>query len=133
MTSHRARRVQDLVREVLADLVLREIRDPRVGVVTVTAVRLSPDLKHARVFVSSLGDDESRKASVLALNHASSYLRRALGRTVRLKYVPELLFVEDTALETGRRVERLLDEIRDERGADSPDGADPAPDEDGDR
>jgi ribosome-binding factor A len=109
--------VQDLVREVLADLVRREVRDPRVGVVTVTAVRLSPDLRHARVFISSLGEPETRDASVAALNHAASYLRRALGRAVRLKYVPDLQFFADTTLDTGERVDRLLDRIRDERAA----------------
>ena len=116
MTTHRARRVADLIREVLADLVRRDLRDPRVGIVTITAVRVTPDLKHARVFVSSLGEPGAREASVDALNHASSFLRRSLGKTVRLKYVPDLVFVADAALDTGLRVERLLEELRDERG-----------------
>jgi ribosome-binding factor A len=128
VTTHRARRVADLVREVLADLVRREVRDPRVGMVTITAVRVSPDLKHARVFVSSLGDPEVREASVDALNHAAPFLRRSLGKTVRLKYVPALDFVADTALDTGLRVERILDEIRDERGSQA--GDEPGPDHD---
>jgi ribosome-binding factor A len=123
--------VADLVREVLADLVRREVRDPRVGVVTVTAVRVSPDLKHARVFVSSLGDPDAREASVAALNHAASFLRRSLGKAVRLKYVPDLVFVADTALDTGLRVERLLDEIRDERGPSEGDEPEPGHGENG--
>jgi len=126
MTTHRAQRVADLIREVLADLVRRDVRDPRVGIVTIAAVRVSPDLKNARVFVSSLGEPEAREASVEALNHAAPFLRRSLGKTVRLKYVPALLFVADTALDTGLRVERLLDEIRSERG--SSEGDEPGPD-----
>jgi len=126
MTTHRDRRVADLLREVLAELVRRDVRDPRVGMVTITAVRVSPDLKHARVFVSSLGKPEVREASVDALNHAAPFLRRSLGKTVRLKYVPALVFIADTALDTGLRVERILDEIRDEQGPHA--GDEPGPD-----
>lgn len=131
MTTHRAQRVADLIREVLADVVRREVRDPRVGIVTIAAVRVSSDLKNARVFVSSLGEPEAREASVEALNHAAPFLRRSLGKTVRLKYVPALHFVADTALDTGLRVERLLDEIRNERGPSGGDDSGPDHGEDG--
>lgn len=80
---------------------------------TVTEVRVSHDLRHARVFVSSLGEPGARAAAVEALNHAAPFLRRALGRAVTLKYLPELVFVEDSTLEHGERVERLLREIHD--------------------
>ena len=120
MTSHRTRRVADLIRHALAELVSRELRDPRVGLITVTEVRISPDLKHARVYVSSLGTPGARAATVGALNHAAPFLRRVLGGAVRLKHIPELTFVEDPTLEQGERVERLLREIHDaEPGADA--------------
>jgi ribosome-binding factor A len=115
MTTHRSRRVADLIREVVADVILHELRDPRIGVVTVTEVRLPSDLKDARVFVSCLGDAEARETAVDALNHAAPFLRRALGRRVRLKYVPQLTFVADMTLDRGERLESLLREIRDER------------------
>lgn len=113
MTTYRARRIADLIRHALADIVRREIRDPRVGMVTVTEVRVSHDLKHARVFVSSLGAPGARTVAVEGLNHAAPFLRRALGRAVTLRSVPELVFVEDATLEHGERVERLLREIHD--------------------
>lgn len=120
MTTYRARKIADLIRHTLADVVRREIRDPRVGMVTVTEVRVSPDLKHARVFVSSLGAPGARTVAVEGLNHAAPFLRRALGRSVALRYVPELTFVEDTTLEQGERVERLLRDIHEaERDADA--------------
>ena len=125
MTTHRSRRVADLVRQVVSDVILHELRDPRVGVVTVTEVRLPSDLKDARVFVSCLGDADAREAAVDALNHAAPFLRRAVGRKVRLKYVPQLTFVADTTLDRGERLETLLQKIRDERPAE------PDPDPDG--
>ena len=111
MTTHRTRRVADLIRHALAELISRDLRDPRVGLITVTEVRISPDLKHARVFVSSLGTPGARAAAVGALNHAAPFLRRGLGGAVTLKRLPELTFVEDATLEQGERVERLLRKI----------------------
>ena len=125
MTTHRSRRVADLVREVVSDVILHRLRDPRIGPVTVTEVRLSSDLRHARVFVSSLGDSGARDASVEALNHAAPYLRRAVGRKIRLKYLPELTFVADASLERGEHLEGLMREIRRERPVD------PDPDHEG--
>jgi len=124
VTTHRARRIADLIRHALADLVRREVRDPRVGMATVTEVRVSHDLRHARVYVSSLGGPGARTAAVEGLNHAAPFLRRALGRAVDLKYLPELLFVEDATLEHGERVERLLREIHDEHHPEPADGDD---------
>jgi len=117
MTTHRSRRVADLVREVVSDAILHQLRDPRIGVVTVTEVRVSSDLKYARVYVSRLGDADAREASVEALNHAAPFLRRAVGRKIRLKYLPQLTFVADTTLDQSERLEGLLQEIRDERPA----------------
>jgi ribosome-binding factor A len=112
--------VAELLHEILADLVRSELRDPRIGFVTVTEVKLSPDLKHARVYVSKLGEEEQRSASVDALNGATPFLRRAVGRRARLKYVPDLVFVEDTTLERSSRLESLLDEIHDHDGDRNP-------------
>ena len=114
MTTHRPERVADLIREILAELIREELRDPRVGFLTLTEVRVSADLKHARIFVSELGEREELAACVDALNRASSFLRKGLGRRARLKYVPQLVFAEDRSIEHGSRVESLLHEIHDE-------------------
>jgi ribosome-binding factor A len=116
MTTHRRERVAELLQEILAELVSSELRDPRIGFVTITEVKLSPDLKHARIYVSKMGESSERAASVEALNGAASFLRRAVGRQARLKYVPDMLFVEDTTLERSSRLESLLDEIHRQDG-----------------
>jgi ribosome-binding factor A len=116
VTGHRPERIADLVHRILADVVRDKVRDPRVGFVTLTEVRVTPDLRHARVFVSRLGEEEERTASVDALNHAAGYLRREVAHRAGLKRVPDLEFVEDSALETGMRVESLLDDLHVEPG-----------------
>jgi ribosome-binding factor A len=123
MSGHRPERIADLVHHILADVVRDKVRDPRVGFVTLTEVRVTPDLRHARVFVSKLGKEEERAASVDALNHAAGYLRREVAHRAGLKRVPDLEFVQDRALETGMRVEGLLDDLQGDRD-DTPDGGD---------
>jgi len=95
---------------VLATAV-REVRDPRVGFVTLTDVELSPDLKQARIFVSRLGSAADRDAAVEALNHAAAFLRHALATRADLKYTPALRFVPDPTIERGSRVEAIIQEI----------------------
>jgi ribosome-binding factor A len=112
--------VADVIREVLARLLLLEIRDPRIGFVTLTGVALSPDLKHARVFVSLLGEESARKAGIEALNHAAPFFRRALAKEGHLRFTPALRFVEDLGAERGMRVEAALREIHDGETAGAP-------------
>jgi ribosome-binding factor A len=118
VTTHRAEKMGDLIREVLARLLREEVRDPRIGFVTLTGVVMSPDLKLARVFFSVLGDAAARAAAGKGLSHAAPFLRHALAREVRLRYTPELRFEEDASLESGFRVDALLREIAAERGED---------------
>ena len=99
--------VGDLVRAELAALIQQEVRDPRVGVVTVTAVRLSPDLKNARVFISVL-EENSEAEAIDALQRAAGFLRHELASRLRLKNVPALSFVADPSLRQGARIEELL-------------------------
>jgi ribosome-binding factor A len=117
MTTHRPERIADVIRDILARLLLLEVRDPRIGFVTITGVSLSKDLKHARVFVSMLGEPPDRRAGIIALNHAAPFFRRTLAKEARLRYTPELLFVEDTATERGMRVEAAIREIQREHDA----------------
>jgi ribosome-binding factor A len=105
------RRVDEAMREVLSDAVGSALKDPRVGFVTVTAVETSPDLRHARVFVSVLGTDEERHASLEGLRSAHGFLQRRVAAELRLKHTPQLVFEEDDTARRAERVERLLEEI----------------------
>jgi ribosome-binding factor A len=113
--SQRTERVQELAREVLGETI-DSLKDPRVGFTTVTAVRISPDLRQARVFVSVLGSDSERSDTMAGLKSASPYLRAELGRQIRLKYLPELIFELDTRAEDAERLETLLKKIHDQEG-----------------
>jgi ribosome-binding factor A len=110
VTHHRVERIAEEIRGVLAAAV-REIRDARVGFVTLTGVELSPDLRQARVFVSTLGSRTDRDAAVDALNHAVPFLRRELATRARLKYTPALRFLSDATIERGSRVEAIIQEL----------------------
>ena len=92
-----------------------EIEDPRVGLTTVTAVKVSPDMRHARVFVSVLGDEAQRKKTMQGLNSAAHFARRTLSQRLKhLRRIPELTFAYDESIETGNRIEQLLEEIKPE-------------------
>jgi ribosome-binding factor A len=104
------RRVDEAVREVLSDAISQQVKDPRVGFVTVTAVETAPDLRSARVFVSVLGEQGVRKRSMQGLQSAHGVLQRAVARELRLKHTPTLEFVYDDTAERGMRITRLLEE-----------------------
>ncbi len=108
-TYPRAERVERLAREVLGEA-LQALKDPRIGFATVTGVKMSPDLRQARVFVSVLGPEDKRADSLEAIRHAVPHLRATLGREVRLKFLPALEIVEDMTAAYGERIEALLRE-----------------------
>ena len=108
--SGRMRRVDEAMREVLSGAITSELKDPRVGFVTVTAVETSPDLRHARVFVSVLGNPGERRRSLAALDRAHGYLQRRVAGELRIKHTPQLVFVYDDTAERADRLERLLHE-----------------------
>ena len=109
MTGDRMRRVDEAVREVLSDAITKQLKDPRVGFVTVTAVETAPDLRRARVFVSVLGDKKVRKRSMQGLQSAHGVLQRAVAAELRLKHTPTLEFVYDDTSERGMRIAELID------------------------
>jgi ribosome-binding factor A len=106
----RMRRVNEAVREVVSARIAEGLRDPRIGFVTVTAVETSPDLRHARVFVSVLGSDEERAATLAGLGSAHGVLQQALASELRMKHTPALQFVFDESIDRGMRITELLDE-----------------------
>ena len=110
MTSDRMRRVDEAVREVLSEAITKQIKDPRVGFVTVTAVETASDLRRARVFVSVLGDEAVRRRSMAGLQSAHGVLQRIVARELRRKHTPTLEFLYDDTSERGFRIARLIDE-----------------------
>jgi len=110
MSGGRMRRVNEAMREVLSAAITSELKDPRVGFVTVTAVETSPDLRHARVFVSVLGSAGVRRRSMEGLGSAHGYLQRRVADELHLKHTPTLEFSYDDTAERGQRIQELLAE-----------------------
>ena len=108
--TERMRRVNEAIREVLAAALL-ELKDPRIGFVTVTGVKTSPDLRHARVFVSVLGSESKRERSLEGLAAAHGVLQARLARELRMKRTPQLAFEYDPSVERGVRMTQLIDEL----------------------
>jgi ribosome-binding factor A len=112
--SRRPQRVALQIQHEISLILSRNIKDPRIGMVTITGVQISPDLRHAKVFASVLGTDQETKESIEALNHASGWIRHELGQRIRMKFLPELVFREDTSQEYGERIDYLLDKLRED-------------------
>jgi ribosome-binding factor A len=108
MASGRMRRVDEAVRAVLSDAISKDLRDPRVGFVTVTGVKTSPDLRHARVYVSVLGDEQTRADSLDGLRSAHGFLQGAIASQLTLKHTPMLTFEYDDTVDRGMRITELL-------------------------
>ena len=108
-------RVGDQLRQELAELIAREVHDPGVGFLTITYVKVTPDLQQARVYYTTLGDEKARKETDRALHRAIPFLRRQLGRRLRLKHIPDLDFFYDESIERQDRIERIVLDIQAER------------------
>jgi len=113
--SARASRVSEEFREILAEEIPK-LKDPRIGFVTVTGVKVSPDLRHAWVYYTAMGDERERRSSAAALRSAGPHLRRVIGSQVRLKVLPDLSFEEDDTEATAERIEMLIRKVRNEDG-----------------
>jgi ribosome-binding factor A len=127
----RPERVGEELRHALAELLARDVHDPGIGFVTITRVRVSPDLQLARVSYTSLGDDKTRHDTAKALGRATPFLRRAIGQRLRLRRVPELTFHFDESVENQARIEKILLELQEERTARQNSGSDGSPDSEG--
>ena len=112
-------RIADQIRSELAMLLARELHDPGLGFVTITRVQVSPDLQHARVYYTALGDDKARQSSDRALHRAIPFLRRQIGSRLRLKRVAELEFVYDQSIAGQDRIEQILNELHAGQPADA--------------
>ena len=115
----RADRVADLIKVELSDIILKEIRDPRIGIVTITGVQVTDDLRLAKIFFVEMGKDTCEPKTWQGLEQAKNFMRRELGKRLQLRYVPDIIFKFDESFAYGSRIDRLLAEIG---------GADASPD-----
>jgi len=109
--SRRPQRLALQIQQEVSLMISRNMKDRRVGFVTVTGVQLSPDFRHARIFISLMGSDSEKEESLETLNHASGWVRHELGQRIRMKFLPEIIFQLDTSQEYGAHIDRLIDEI----------------------
>ncbi len=109
---NRPGRVGDLIRREISGMLIGEIKDPRIGLVTITKVSMSPDLRHAKVYFSLIGNMEDKVLCREGLQSASGFIRRVLAKRLRLKYIPDMVFEYDDSLEYGNHIEQLLKEVK---------------------
>ncbi|MCC6544287.1 MAG: 30S ribosome-binding factor RbfA [Nitrospirae bacterium] len=110
----RTDRIGDQIRAEIADIIARKLKDPRVGFVTVTSVDVSDDLRHAKVYISILGDEKTQVETMKGLNSASGYVRGEIGRRIKIKFTPDIVFRLDNSLEEAAHVLDILDHIKKE-------------------
>lgn len=116
-TFKRADRVADLIQSEISDILLRQVRDPRIRAVTITGVKVTDDLKLAKVFFVEMAQDTIHTETLAGLEKATGFMRRELGKRLQLRFVPDLIFKEDASFAYGSSIERLLAKIKQE-GAD---------------
>ena len=111
----RTQRVGGQIQRELAQIIQQELRDPRLGFVTISAVDLSKDMVHAKVFITLMNPDQDVEETLKLLNKASGFLRRGLGKRIQLRVLPELHFIYDSSVDEGARISALLDAVAAER------------------
>jgi ribosome-binding factor A len=114
--SRRPQRLALQIQQEVSLLISRDMKDRRIGFITVTGVQLSPDLRHARIYISEMGRSDNEKRDTLrVLNHATGWIRRELGQKIRVKFLPEIVFLADLSQDYGEKIDRLIDEIHEEK------------------
>lgn len=111
MARIRVSRVGEQIKKELSQIIQHEIKDPRVGFVTVTAVEMSGDLQIAKVYISIFGTEEEKEKTFVALDKAKGYMRSEIGKRIRIRYIPELSFVVDESLEHSDHINKLLNDV----------------------
>jgi ribosome-binding factor A len=112
MPGIRKERLEELLKREISEIIQREVKDPRIGFVTVTDAEVSRDLSFAKVFVSVLGTEEQQAAALKGLNSATRFIRGEFGQRIKLRQVPEITFRMDTGIQHGARIHELLEQIR---------------------
>jgi ribosome-binding factor A len=118
MTYKRSEKVAEAVHEFISELLIKGLKDPRIGFVTITGVKVTDDLHLATVYFSVVGSEDEKKSTEAGLNSAKGFIRKELGRNMRLRYVPDIVFKYDISLDYGNRIESILDEISMTKGSD---------------
>jgi ribosome-binding factor A len=112
---HRQEKLGELITAEVSDLLRTRVKDPRVGFVSITHVEVSGDYRHAKIFVSVMGNEEEQASTMKALKHATGFLRRELASRLTLRYMPEIVFKLDTSIEQGARILDLIREVASEK------------------
>ena len=108
---HRQKRIADAIKDAVAEIILEELSDPKIGFVTVTRANVSKDLKNATIYLSIMGDTKKQAEGLKRLDHARNFIRYHLARRVKLRYLPELRFARDEILDQEKRVGDILDHL----------------------
>ena len=117
MSKVRVEKVQELMKQEISDIILHDLKDPRIGFVTVTSVACTEDLREAKIYVSVKGDEKGVQESLAGLNRALGYVRREIGRRIRLRFTPEISFALDTSLNYSDHIQRILNTLHEEKPA----------------
>ena len=123
MPHGRSTRVAEEIRKIVAELLMKGVKDPRIGFVSVMGVKMSPDLAYADVFVSLFGSDPEKKSSLVGLRRSAGWIRRELGKKLRMRITPEIRFAADTTLDDAYRLEEKFKEIHAEQDSHDDDNA----------
>jgi len=108
----RAQRVAETIHKEISSLLIKGLKDPRIGFVTITSVDVTSDLRQARIYYTLMGSQDGRKETQEGLNSCSSYIRQQLGRQLRLRFIPEIHFEYDSSFDYGQNIEKLLKEVK---------------------
>lgn len=119
MTDHRLERLQETIKEELGMILQRDLKDPRIGFVSVTDVEVSNDYSHVKIFFSVLGDEEAKRLTMEGLESAKGFIRTELGQRIRMRHTPEIHLIADDSMERGSRIMKLLDEVKKEQRSES--------------
>lgn len=114
MTHRRPERLAETIKQEISDMIRNELKDPRIGFITITRVEVSGDLRHSKVYVSVMGEEKQKKDSMEGLQCAKGFVRSELGKRVRLRYVPEINFVLDDSIDRGNKVLDLINKTKGE-------------------
>lgn len=109
--SFRTERVRELIKQEISKIIQKDIKDPRIGFVTVTDTEISSDLRYARTFISVYGNEKQKKSTMIGLERAVGYIRKEIGKRIRLKFTPEIKFEIDETIEKADKLSRLFSEI----------------------
>jgi|AMWB02.1.fsa_nt_gi ribosome-binding factor A len=112
MTAKRSEKVAEAIHELVSALLLKGVKDPRIGFTTITGVKVSDDLHLATIYFSVIGNEAEKQSTEIGLNSARGFIRRELGKSLRMRYVPDVLFRYDESVDYGQRIDTLLNEIQ---------------------